>query len=93
MVTSPDEPDTAPTATNFDVAGGNISTAISYGAYGGPKSTNTSAQLGIRANVATQGYNGWTNGWIDWRRSMLFILFCPVAANDNRRRRRDKAAA
>ena len=65
MVSSPDQPDMAPTTTFSNAPGYNVGTT------GSPVSvkvrTNTSAQIRTRPQTTTNGLTGYTDGFVDDR--------------------------
>lgn len=75
IVSSPDEPDTAPGGTPTTISdsqtgyGGGIAPAQQAGLQFGFELTNTSGQIGVRCSSASGAISWFTRGWIDNRRS------------------------
>jgi len=66
LVSSPDEPDSAPSTTAFPYVDGSGGYETTYS--GGTLTTNTSGQIGMRM-VGSYNISCATRGWIDFRRS------------------------
>jgi hypothetical protein len=81
-LTSPDEPDTAPgtVTTNplFDWENASTTQQITTVSRRASPFSNTNGQIGIRAGSSTGAIYGSTTGWVDNRRSMIWLVGIPI---------------